>query len=104
MNVLRRVWKTQDFSVIHRNKSGAVRFGDHGSQGMSPNREGKTSWENVLQNIRGSTSFLVFGAPFWRNGTFRIYERPFQDAGSRQACPDDVRRLLLRFRVVRFQR
>jgi hypothetical protein len=59
---------------------------------------------NVLQNIRGNTSFLIFGTPFWRNGTFRIYERPFQDAESCQACPYDVRRLLLRFRVVRFQR
>lgn len=44
-NVLRRVWKTRDFSVTHRNKSGAVRSGDRGSQRMSPNREGKRPGE-----------------------------------------------------------
>jgi hypothetical protein len=32
-----------------------------------------------------------------------MYESPFQDAESCEACPDDVRRLLLRFRVVCFQ-
>ena len=33
-----------------------------------------------------------------------MYERPFQDAENCQACSDDIRRLLSRFRVGAFQR
>ena len=49
------------------------------------------------------TSFLVFGDLFWRNCTFRMYERPFKDAESCQALPDEVRSLFLPFRVVVFR-
>lgn len=102
-NVLRRVWKTRDFSVTHRNKSGTVRSGDHGSHGMPPNREGKRPGK-MFRSIFVEVLASGIWQPFWRNGTFRMYERAFQDTESCQACPDDVRRLLLRFRVVRFQR
>lgn len=85
-NVLRLVvWKTRDFSITHRNKSGAVRSGDRGSQGMSPNQKGKRPGKMFRSIFVEVTSFLVFGELFWRNSTFRMYERPFKDAESCQA-------------------
>jgi hypothetical protein len=70
---------------------------------MPPNREGKRPGK-MFRSIFVEVLASGIWQPFWRNGTFRMYERAFQDTESCQACPDDVRRLLLRFRVVRFQR